>query len=274
MWGATPRTKSSTVSGQAGRSYNAAEPADNATRCRACRARTARRDRAGGDLSPIQAVAAAAGWIILRLGVATGLAVAASAGIASEHAAATLHHSGYPRGRLVSRRGRQVLLWADQALGLVREEIADADLARGVLLIQRTVEPAVAVAAELAGGGALVLDEVCRVLHLLCAARSERRRRVAGDGRSRSRPFHIAEDRAGARPLGVLQAPRGRNAADRAAEGRRVDVGVVLVHPLMAVDSTPLRALALAPARLVQEGIHTQDAHRVLERQVHPERSP
>src|ERR1700722_9432878 len=110
MWGGTPAPKSSTVSGQAGRSYNADEPADNATHCRACRARTARRDRAGAGLSPIQAVAAAARWIILRLGAATALAVAAPACVASKHAAATL-----PRGRLVSRRGRQVLLWADQA---------------------------------------------------------------------------------------------------------------------------------------------------------------
>jgi hypothetical protein len=67
--GSDPAHQDSTVSGQAGRSYNTAEPADNAARCRAC--------RAWRRLSPIQAVAAAARGIILRLGIATGLAASA-----------------------------------------------------------------------------------------------------------------------------------------------------------------------------------------------------
>ena len=77
-------------------------------------------------------------------------------------------------------------------------------------------------------------------------------------------PLHVAEDGAGACILRALQACRGRNAADGAAERGCIDVAVVLVQ---AVDGGRQHAIARVgfPLRVVQLVAAAPKAARGLE---------
>ena len=151
--------------------------------------------------------------------------------------------AGAPHGRRLLRGGSyQILLGGDHALGYVREVLPTpmrraASCSPTPLLSQLSVR----ISAQLTAGGALAADEVQRVLHVGAALGGERRRRVGRHPRSGGRPIDVPHDGARSGVLCTLQARRCRDTADGAGEGRRIDIGVVLVE---AVDGGRQHAVA------------------------------